>query len=74
MNFEQELKKLELMNEKISSGQLSLKESIETFKEGLKIISACKKELNQAEESVKKLIGFDEQTGEPKFETFDKEK
>ena len=73
MNFEAQLKKLEKMNEKISSGQLGLKDSIETFKEGLKIIEKCKKELNQAEESVKKLIGFDEQTGEAKFDIFNKD-
>ena len=71
MDFEKQLKKLEQMNEEISSGKLGLKKSIETFKAGLKIIEACKKELNQSEADVKKLIGFE--AGQAKFELFDKD-
>ena len=54
MEFEKHLKELEKMSEEIASGKLGLKESIESFKKGLKLINDCKKELTLAEKSVKK--------------------
>ena len=70
MDFEKQIKEVEKINEEISSGSLSLKASIEAFKKGLKLISACKKELTQAEESVKKLVGVSAETGEIQTEDF----
>ena len=63
MEFEKNLKELEKMAEQMSSGQLGLKESIETFKKGVKLIEKCRKELSQAEQSVQQLIKLDEDTG-----------
>lgn len=70
MEFEKQLKELEKMTEQISSGQLGLKESIETFKKGIQLIEKCRKELDQAEQSVKKLIKINEETGEAETEDF----
>lgn len=70
MEFEKNLKELEKMSEEIASGKLGLKESIESFKKGLKLINACKKELTSAEKSVKKLLSVDEETDEIKTEDF----
>lgn len=71
MEFEKHLKELEKMSEEIAGGKLGLKESIESFKKGLKLINACKKELTLAEKSVKKLLSVDEETGDIKTENFE---
>ncbi|MCY4321860.1 MAG: exodeoxyribonuclease VII small subunit [Bdellovibrionaceae bacterium] len=73
MDFEKQIKEVEKINEEISSGNLSLKDSISAFKKGLSLISSCKKELTQAEESVKKLVGVDEETGDVQTEDFNPE-
>ncbi|MDE0092201.1 MAG: exodeoxyribonuclease VII small subunit [Oligoflexia bacterium] len=70
MDFEKQIKEVEKINEEISSGKLNLKDSISAFKKGLKLIEVCKKELTQAEESVKKLVGIDEETGDIQTEDF----
>ena len=70
MEFEKNLKQLEKMAEQMSSGQLDLKESIETFKNGVQLIEKCRKEISQAEQSVKKLIQIDEETGAVETEDF----
>ena len=70
MEFEKNLKELEKMSEEIASGKLGLKESIENFKKGLKLINDCKKELLSAEKSVKKLLAVNEETGEEQTEAF----
>lgn len=70
MEFEKNLKELEKMAEQMSSGQLGLNESIETFKKGVKLIEKCRKELSQAEQSVQKLINLDEDTGSVQTEEF----
>ena len=70
MDFEKQITEVEKINEEISSGKLGLKASIEAFKKGLKLIEACKKELTQAEKSVKKLVGIDEENGDIQTEDF----
>lgn len=70
MEFEKNLKELEKMAEQMSSGQIGLQESIETFKKGIKLIEKCRKEISQAEQSVQKLIKINEDTGEVQTEDF----
>ena len=70
MEFEKNLKQLEKMSEQMSSGQLNLKESIETWKKGMLLIEKCKKEITQAEQSVKKLLAVNEDTGAIETEDF----
>ena len=70
MEFEKHLKELEKISEDISEGKLGLKESIENFKKGLNLIEKCKKELTEAEKSVKKLVSVNEESGEIKTKDF----
>ncbi len=71
MDFEKNLKELEKISEKMSSGELGLKESIETFKKALQLIKKCREELKSAEQSVQKLVRINEETGEPETEDFE---
>ena len=70
MEFEKNLRQLEKMSEQMSGGQLDLKESIETFKKGMQLIEKCRKEITEAEQSVKKLIKINEETGAAETEDF----
>lgn len=70
MEFEKHLKELENLADKMSSGQIGLNESLETFKQGMKLIEKCRKEISQAEQSVKKLMKVNESTGEVETEDF----
>lgn len=56
MKFEKNLKALEDIVEKMSQGQISLSEGLNAFKEGMKLVKECQKDLNHAEQSVEKLI------------------
>ena len=56
VEFEQKLKELEKIVEKLSSGELSLQESLRSFEKGVKLSRECSKELNQSEKKVQKLI------------------
>ena len=70
MNFEKNLKSLEAIIEKMSSGNLSLEDSLKLFEQGTKLSKQCKHDLDQAEKKVQKLIGFSESSGKPITEDF----
>ena len=59
MELEKNLKELEILAEKMSSGELTLKESLEAFKKGMILIQQCQKDLKNVEQSVEKLIRID---------------
>ena len=69
MSFEKKLSRLEEIVQKMESGEMSLDESLSFFEEGVKLSRECSKELNEAEQKVKKLVGVDA-TGEPVVENF----
>ena len=50
---------------------MSLDESLALFEEGVNLSRDCNKELSEAEQKVKKLVGVDAE-GEPLLENFDK--
>ena len=54
--FEDDLTKLEGVVERLERGDLTLDESVRLFEEGVKLSSACKKELEQAEGRIQVLI------------------
>lgn len=60
MDFEKKLKRLEDIVSKMEKGDLALEESLKIFEEGIKLSRECQTQLSQAEEQVKKLVGFDE--------------
>jgi exodeoxyribonuclease VII small subunit len=55
-SFEDSLKKLESIVEKLEKGDLSLEESLKLFEEGVALSSTCKQELDAAEGKVQILM------------------
>jgi exodeoxyribonuclease VII small subunit len=55
-SFEQSLKKLETIVDKLEKGDLALEESLKLFEEGVGLSAACKKELDEAEGKVQTLV------------------
>ncbi len=72
VKFEDALKKLENIVEKLEKGDLSLDESLAKYEEGIKFSRMCAKKLEAAKRKVELLV----KTGSGKFETelFDEEK
>jgi exodeoxyribonuclease VII small subunit len=71
-SFEESLKKLESIVDKLEKGDLSLEESLHLFEEGVGLSAACKKELEEAEGKVQILIK--QRDGSLKAEPFPAEK
>jgi exodeoxyribonuclease VII small subunit len=55
-NFEEHLTQLEKVVERLERGDLTLDESVRLFEDGMKLTTACKKELEQAEGRVQVLV------------------
>lgn len=55
-SFEESLKKLETIVDKLEKGELSLEESLKLFEEGVSLSTACKQELDAAEGKVEMLV------------------
>jgi exodeoxyribonuclease VII small subunit len=55
-SFEQQLKALEAIVERMEEGDLPLEESVKLFEEGLKLSDDCKKELEAAEGKIQILM------------------
>jgi exodeoxyribonuclease VII small subunit len=71
-SFEESLKKLESIVDKLEKGDLSLEESLKLFEEGVGLSAVCKKELEEAEGKVEMLIK--QRNGSLKVEPFLTEK
>ena len=54
-NFEANLKKLELIVDKLESGEIGLEESVKLYEEGMKIKKICDKKLKDIEMQIKKI-------------------
>lgn len=54
--FENSLKKLEAIVDKLEKGDLSLEDSLKLFEQGVDLSAKCKKELDEAEGKVQKLV------------------
>lgn len=70
MDFEKKLGRLEEIVQKMEKGDLALEESLKLFEEGVKLSRECHGRLNEAEEKVKKLVGF-AADGSPLTEDFE---
>jgi exodeoxyribonuclease VII small subunit len=55
-SFEESLKKLESIVDRLEKGDLALEDSLKLFEEGVGLSAACKKELDEAEGKVQILI------------------
>jgi len=56
MTFEEQLKELEAVVERLERGELSLEENVSLFERGMHLSNACKKELSDAESRVQVLL------------------
>jgi exodeoxyribonuclease VII small subunit len=69
--FEEKLKRLEEIGEKIREGNIPLEESIALFEEGIKTAKALEKELAKIERKVEILVNQPSPSGEaPQLELF----
>ncbi len=60
-SFEEALKRLEEIVQKLEGGDLSLDESLSLFEEGINLSRFCTKKLAQAEKKVEKLLKLGEE-------------
>ena len=69
VTFEQQLQRLEEIVAALGKGDVQLADSLSLFEEGTKLITACSKQLDQAEQQVVKLMkGPDGVSAELPFE------
>jgi exodeoxyribonuclease VII small subunit len=54
-NFEINLKKLEMIVDRLESGDIGLEESVKLYEEGMKIKKICDKKLKDIEMQIKKI-------------------
>ena len=54
-SFEKNLHKLELIVEKLESGEIGLEESVQLYEEGMRIKKICDKKLKDIEMQIKKI-------------------
>ena len=54
-NFETNLKKLEMIVDKLETGDIGLEESVKLYEEGMKIKKICDKKLKDIEMQIKKI-------------------
>ena len=70
VTFEQQLQRLEEIVAALEKGAVQLADSLSLFEEGTKLITACSKQLDQAEQQVVKLMkGPDGAPAELPFES-----
>jgi exodeoxyribonuclease VII small subunit len=58
-NFEELMKKLEEITNKLEKEELNLDESVELFEEGMKISKQCSSKLENAEKKITMLLNTD---------------
>lgn len=56
MSFEEKMQRLEEIVGKLEKGEAPLSDSLALFEVGTALVSACRKELDQAEQQVVKLM------------------
>ncbi len=66
--FEEDLKKLQKIVEELSSGKLTLGDSLKKYEEGIKIAQSCSATLAEAQRKVEQLM---KKEGKVSLENFD---
>lgn len=69
--FEQALSELENLVEQMESGELSLDQSLEQFKRGVKLTRHCQSILDHAQQIVEQVIAADDEPSAVPFESKD---
>lgn len=68
MNFEQALKRLEAVVQKLEDGEVPLEKAIEYFQEGMQLSKLCGKKLENVEQKIEMLL---EENGELQKKPFE---
>ena len=68
-DFEKALEELESLVEQMESGDLSLDESLKQFKRGVELTRHCQGVLEEAQQTVQKLIDTDDEASAIPFDT-----
>jgi len=63
--FEESLKKLEKIVEKLERGSLPLEEAMEAFAEGVRLVNVCNQKLDEVENRVQMLVKDGLRGGQP---------
>lgn len=61
-NFENALKRLELITKKLENEEISLDESLQLFEEGIRLVKLLQTKLSEAERKVEILVKETEET------------
>ena len=69
--FEEDLKKLQKIVEELSSGKITLGESLKQYEEGVKIAQSCSQTLTEAQRKVETLMKKDGKFSLDKFDDSD---
>ena len=70
-DFEKSLEELESLVEQLESGDLSLDQSLKQFKRGVELTRHCQGVLDQAQQTVQKLIDTNDESSAVPFEPSD---
>lgn len=71
--FEEDLKKLQKIVEELSSGKMTLGESLKKYEEGVRIAQSCSATLTEAQRKVELLMKKDGKISLEKFDDADTE-
>ncbi|MDO9572454.1 MAG: exodeoxyribonuclease VII small subunit [Candidatus Omnitrophota bacterium] len=66
--FEEDLKKLQKIVEELSSGKITLGESLKKYEEGVRLAQSCSQTLTSAQRKVELLMKKDGKFGLEKFD------
>lgn len=67
-HFEEDIKKLQKIVEELTSGKLTLGESLKKYEEGIKLAQGCSAMLNEAQRKVELLMKKDGKYSLEKFQ------
>lgn len=67
-SFEEDVKRLQKIVEELSSGKLTLGDSLKKYEEGIKLAQSCSQTLEEAERKVESLMKKDGKYSLEKFE------
>lgn len=68
-DFEKSLEELESLVEQLESGDLSLDQSLKQFKRGVELTRHCQGVLDQAQQTVQKLMDTDDESSAVTFDS-----
>jgi exodeoxyribonuclease VII small subunit len=70
-DFESALAELESLVEKLESGELSLDQSLSDFKRGVELTRRCQAMLDQAQQTIEKLVDPEDENSSGSFQPDD---